>query len=91
MDPAGTGALIGIGIMALCCASMKMYDVIEKRKSKTSVTTPLLVSLPPPHVIKTRSHWKVNNLFKNEKKTILLKNLNSMSASRSLTTISIKQ
>ena len=87
MDPGGLGAIIGIGVMAVFCICFRVYDIMEERKKSVSVTTPLLVSQSPPPQIKPVTHWKVNTLFKNQKKTILLKNLNSMSASRSLTSI----
>ena len=91
MDAGALGGVIGVGVMAFFCISLKLYDVLQKRNMKNSVSTPLLAHKPQPLIIKTRQHWKVKDLFKNSKKTILLKNLNSMSASRELTTISIKQ
>ncbi len=84
MDPGGIGALIGISIMLGACACMKLYDIFEKKK-KNSVTTPLLPVQHTEAILINKKHWKVNELF-TKKKTILLKNLNSMSASRNLTT-----
>lgn len=85
MDPGGLGAIIGIGIMAVCFSCFKFHDILEKRKKCVSVETPLLVS-QSPSFIKPPSHWKVKDLFQNQGKTILLKNLSSMTASRNLVT-----
>lgn len=63
MDAAGTGALIGIGIMVLVCIGTKLSDIHAKRKNKkeliVTVSTPLLIH---------KEHWKVRELF--QKKVI---------------------
>jgi hypothetical protein len=55
MDPAGIGALIGVGIMAFCAVTVCIYDRCKKPSKQTvAVTNPLLM--------KKRS-FKVKNLF----------------------------
>jgi len=84
MDAGGLGALIGISFMAGFCICMRLYDIFEKKK-KNTLRTPLL-PVQQPVILVTRQHWKVNQLFP-KKKAILLKNLNSMSASRHIPTL----
>ena len=95
MDAGLLGGIIGISVMGVFCICIRVYDIMNKRNPQTSVHTPLLVTVkdtspPEKQEIRTPTHWKVNQLFKNQKKTILLKNLNSMTANRNLTN-TIKQ
>ena len=85
MDAGALGAVIGIGVMVGVCVCIKIHDIMTKKKKEPTVKTPLLAVQPPVVVFKPKKHWKVNDLLPKSKKTILLKNLNSMTPSRNLT------
>ena len=84
MDAGALGGLIGISVMAGVCVCIRVYDIFQKKNNNT-ITTPLLPVQQTTPILVNKKHWRVNELFV-KKKTILLKNLNSMSASRNLTT-----
>ena len=89
MDAALLGGIIGAGTIVACYGIFRIYHALKKRY-RTQEQTPLRSSSPhppsrPPPQIKTPKHWKVKALFTSQKKTLLLKNLNSYPASRTLT------
>ena len=75
MDPAGTGALIGIGVMVLLCVGVKLSEIYGNRKNKKE----LIVTSSSPLLIH-KKQWKVKDLFKTNK------TLTKMSGSRILLT-----
>ena len=76
MDPAGTGALIGIGVMVLLCVGVKLSEIYGNRKNKKE----LIVISSSPLLINKKKQWKVKDLFKTNK------TLTKMSGSRILLT-----
>ena len=64
MDPAGTGALLGLGILFGCFLLYRIHEIYDKRKK--NIYTPLLQAQNQEKnvglYIRTPIHWKIKNL-----------------------------
>lgn len=65
MDPAGIGALLGLGLLFGCFLLVRICEIYDKRKKKMYAALLQQQTTTDTHIglyIRKPAHWKVQNL-----------------------------
>lgn len=82
MDAGGAGALIGFSIILAGCIGIRLCDIYNERKNRRyNYTSIQSQNQSTPLLIRRTSHWKMNELLKQQKPN---KQMKSFTGSRIL-------